>query len=248
MGQRDLKRLVAFSSVNHMGYVLLGVSVAAVASANPADRAVGAVGATYQMVAHGLVTGALFLLVGMLSDRTGTREIARLSGLWNALPRWGGFLIFAMFASLGLPALAQFVGEVQIVLGALGVFAWAAVGMVIAIIITTAMFLWTLQRILLGKTPPEWSKLTPLSTRETTVLATLALLIVMLGVIPGPLTAVIDGALHGASVGPLHASGTLSTARTLPRSLQALVALTRDATPRLTGLLSNLRAQVGSRD
>ena len=204
MGQRDLKRLVAFSSVNHMGYVLLGVSVAAVAGANPADRLAGATGATYQMVAHGLVTGGLFLLVGMLADRTGTREIARLSGLWNTLPQWGALLIFLMFASLGLPALAQFAAEVQILLGTLGVFAWAAVGMLVAIIITTAMFLWTLQRILLGKTPAEWGKLAPLSRRELAVMAPLVLLIVVLGVVPGPLTGIIEGALRGATIGPLR--------------------------------------------
>jgi NADH-quinone oxidoreductase subunit M len=128
MAQGDLKRLVAFSSVNHMGYVMLGIAVAAVATAAPADRSAAASGAVYQMVAHGLITGALFFLVGMLADRTGTREISKLSGLWAVLPRYGAVLAFTMFASLGLPALAGFVAEVQIVLGALGVFRWAAVG------------------------------------------------------------------------------------------------------------------------
>jgi NADH-quinone oxidoreductase subunit M len=150
-----LKRLIAFTSVNHMGYVLLGVAVAAVATASPADRAAAATGATYQLVAHGLVTGMLFFLVGMLADRTGTREISRLSGIWTALPLYGSILAFAMFASLGLPALAHFAAEVQIILGTLGVYRWAAAGMLLGILVTTAMFLWTLQRVLMGKVSPE---------------------------------------------------------------------------------------------
>src|SRR5207244_8862490 len=89
MAQSDLKRLIAFTSVNHMGYVLLGVAVAAVGTASPADRSAAATGATYQLVAHGLVTGMLFFLVGMLADRTGTREISRLSGIWTVLPLYG---------------------------------------------------------------------------------------------------------------------------------------------------------------
>ena len=123
------------------------------ATASPADRAAAATGATYQLVAHGLVTGMLFFLVGMLADRTGTREISRLSGIWRALPLYGSMLAFAMFASLGLPALAHFAAEVQIILGTLGVCLWAAVGMLLGILVTTAMFLWTLQRVLMGETP-----------------------------------------------------------------------------------------------
>ncbi|MBF6590568.1 MAG: NADH-quinone oxidoreductase subunit M [Ktedonobacterales bacterium] len=222
MGQRDLKRLVAFSSINHMGYVLLGVAVAGAAGVSAADRATAATGATYQMVAHGLVTGGLFFLVGMLSDRTGTREIGRLSGLWASLPLWGSILTFAMFASLGLPALAQFAAEVQIILGALGLALWAAIGMLVAILITTAMFLWTLQRILLGKTPPEWAKLPQLSAREVAVLAPLVVLIVALGIVPGPLSGIIEGALRGGPIAPLGpflayvARQVASAAHTLP--------------------------------
>src|SRR6266700_362712 len=155
MAQTDLKRLIAFTSVNHMGYVLLGIAVAAALPASSADRIAAAIGAEYQLIAHGLVTGALFFLVGMLSDRTGTREIARLSGIWAALPLYGSLFAFAMFASLGLPALAHFAAEVQIVLGTLGVYRWAAFGMLLGMLGTTAMFLWTLQRVLLGKVPTE---------------------------------------------------------------------------------------------
>ena len=196
MAQTDLKRMIAYSSINHMGYVLLGIAVAAAAVASPADREAAATGATYQLVAHGLITGALFFLVGMLADRTGTREIRRLSGIWAALPLYGSILAFAMFASLGLPALADFAAEVQIVLGTLGIYRWAAFGMLLGILVTTAMFLWALQRVLLGKAPAEWLKLPRLSKRELATLLPLVALIIILGIFPGPLVQAINAALH----------------------------------------------------
>ncbi|GAC1345534.1 MAG: NADH-quinone oxidoreductase subunit M [Ktedonobacteraceae bacterium] len=203
MAQTDFKRMIAYSSVNHMGYVLLGIAVAAAAYANPADRLAAATGATYQLVAHGLITGALFFLVGMLADRTGPREIRRMSGIWAALPLYGSILVFTMFASLGLPALADFAAEVQIVLGTLGTYRWAAFGMLLGILITTAMFLWTLQRILLGKASPEWMKLPQLSKREIATLLPLVALIILLGIFPGPLVQSISAALHSGVSGIL---------------------------------------------
>ncbi len=207
MAQSDLKRLIAFSSVNHMGYVLLGVAVAAVAWANPADRVAAMSGAAYQQVAHGLVTGILFFLVGMLADRTHTREIRRLSGLWSVLPVYGTILAFAMFASLGLPALAHFAAEVQIVLGTLGVYAWAAVGMLVAVVVTTAMFLWTLQRVLLGKLSEELPRLPQLGRLELATLLPLVALIVLLGVVPGPLVRIIELALRSGPLAALAQGG-----------------------------------------
>jgi len=141
----------------------------------------------------------LFFLVGMLADRTGTREISRLSGIWRALPLYGSMLAFAMFASLGLPALAHFAAEVQIILGTLGVCLWAAVGMLLGILVTTAMFLWTLQRVLMGKVSPEWAKLPRLTRREVATLLPLIGLILLLGILPGPLVSIIHAALHGSN-------------------------------------------------
>src|SRR5260221_11397220 len=200
MARTDLKRMNAYSSINHMGYVLLGVAVVSSALASPADRAAAASGATYQLVAHGLITGALFFLVGMLADRTGTREIGCLSGIWAALPLYGSLLAFAMFASLGLPALADFVAEVQIVLGTLGTYRWAVVGMLIGIRIAPAMFLWTLERVLLGQAPGEWMKVPQLSKRELATLLPLVALIIVLGIFPGPLVQLISAALHNGSL------------------------------------------------
>jgi len=202
MAQTDLKRLVAFTSVNHMGYVLLGIAVAG-ASGAPADRAAAASGAAYQLVAHGLITAGLFFLVGMLDERTGTRDIARLSGLWGALPRFGGLFVFLSFASLGLPALAGFAAEVQIVLGTLGIYPWAAAGMAVAILLTTALFLWTIQRILFGPLPTEWARLPALTRREWLAVGPLVGLTLLLGVLPGPLVSILEGALRSAPLGPL---------------------------------------------
>ncbi|MDQ6801514.1 MAG: NADH-quinone oxidoreductase subunit M [Acidobacteriota bacterium] len=195
MAQPDLKRLVAFSSVNHMSYVLLGVAAASVAGAKMADRAAAATGASYQLVAHGLVTGALFFLVGILADRTKTREIARLSGIWKALPLYGSITAFMMFASFGLPPLVHFAAEVQIVLGTLAVFPWGAAGMLFAIVITTAMFIWTIQRVLMGPLPDEWASLAPLTKIELATTFSLVALVLLLGVIPGPLVNIIELAL-----------------------------------------------------
>ncbi len=202
MAQTDLKRLIAFTSINHMGYVLLGIAVAAALSANPADRITAASGASYQLLAHGLVTSALFFLVGILADRTGTREIPRLSGIWAVLPLYGSILAFSMFASLGLPALAHFAAEVQILLGTLGAYRWAAFGMLFGILLTTALFLWTLQRVLLGTPATEWMKLPQLTRRELATLLPLLVLIVLLGIFPGPLVTVITAALHGGPLSP----------------------------------------------
>ena len=199
MAQPDLKRLVAFSSVNHMGYVMLGVAVAAAAT-QPADRAAAWTGATYQLVAHGLVTGALFFLVGMLAERTGTRDIPQLRGIWTLVPLYGSVLAFMMFASLGLPALAHFAAEVQIVLGTLGMYRWAAVGMLIGILVTTAMFLWTLQRLLLTAPSGAWRTLPRLTGRELITLAPLVALVVLLGVLPGALARAIELALTDGSL------------------------------------------------
>ncbi|HBY93197.1 MAG TPA: oxidoreductase, partial [Chloroflexi bacterium] len=161
----------------------------------------------YQLVAHGLVTGGLFFLVGMLADRTGTREIARLSGLWAVLPLYGSILAFTMFASFGLPALAHFAAEVQIVLGTLGVYRWAAVGMLLGVLVTTAMFLWTLQRVLLGALPVAWTKLPGLTGRELATLLPLVVLIILLGVVPGPLVGIIEGALRSGLLAGLVKGG-----------------------------------------
>lgn len=202
MGQTDLKRLVAYSSINEMGYVLIAAAVAGASWAGADVRAAGVAGATYMMVAHGLSTGALFFLVGMLEERTHDREIPNLGGLWTPMPRYGTLLAVAAFAALGLPGLAVFVAELEIILATLDVFPWIAAAVLVAILLTTAMFLWALQRTLMGTLPERWARLRDLGRRELAVLLPLAALLVALGVWPGELIRAIEGA---ARSGPIAA-------------------------------------------
>lgn len=206
--QSDLKRMIAFTSVNHMGYVLLGVVAAAAAGIGSAPGRIGLDGATLQMVSHGLITGGLFFAVGMLQDRAGTRVIARFSGLWRTAPIYATLVAILFFGSLGLPGLSGFAAEFQVFAGALGSVApLAAVGL-IGVGITTAMFLVVLQRMFAGTSRlPEEGALAPggahgrtvgwrdLGRRELLVMVPLVALVIVIGVLPGPLTGAIDGAM-----------------------------------------------------
>jgi NADH-quinone oxidoreductase subunit M len=200
MAQTDIKRLVAYSSINEMGYVLVGVAAAGAAWADLSDRAAAATGAAYMLLAHGLATGALFFMVGMLEERTHEREMPRLGGLWAPLPRYGTLLALTTFAALGLPGLAIFVAELQILLGALGIFPGVAFAMLLAIVLATAMFLWMLQRTLLGALPAQWAKLPDLGAREVAVLLPLAVFLLLFGIWPGELVRIIELAVRS---GPL---------------------------------------------
>ncbi|MDZ7727297.1 MAG: NADH-quinone oxidoreductase subunit M [Dehalococcoidia bacterium] len=148
--QTDVKRLVAYSSVSHMGLVLLGIS---------ALGDTGLVGATYQMVAHGLITGLLFVLIGLMYDRTHTREIARLGGLARQMPLLATGLVFAGFGSLGLPALAGFIAEITVFIGAFERFEWAVLASIFGVVLAAGYVLWTLQRVVFGPVKHEWDHL-----------------------------------------------------------------------------------------
>ncbi len=199
MAQSDLKKLVAYSSVNHMGYVMLGVAAAAAAFGQP-DKAAAATtalnGAVFEMVAHGVITGALFLIVGVIYDyRAHTRGVDEFGGLGSVLPVYTGITMIAMLASLGLPALMGFVAEFLIFLGSFGVFpALAATGL-LGIVITAAMFLWTIQRIFLGPTNPRWTALPDMDARELVSLVPLAVAMVLFGIYPRPLLDIINAAM-----------------------------------------------------
>ncbi|MGB8646247.1 MAG: NADH-quinone oxidoreductase subunit M [Anaerolineae bacterium] len=185
--QKDLKSLVAYSSVSHMGFIVLGIFAASITAANGAV-AVGitaASGAVMQMVNHGLSTGALFLIVGMIDERRHTRLIAEFGGLAKVMPFLAAFFLIVMLSSMGLPGLNGFVGEFLILLGtwsANPLYAiFAATGMVLAAI----YLLWMYQRVMQGQVTNEKnSKLPDLSSRELALLVVLVVLIVVLGVYP----------------------------------------------------------------
>jgi len=182
MAQNDLKRLVAYASISHMGFVLVGLA---------ALTTQGASGALFQMLSHGLLSPALFLLVGVLYDRTHDRQIENFSGLAAQLPKFTVFVGLFFFASLGLPGLSGFVGELLVLLGAFSgsyVAGWVGPVAVIGILISAAYFIWTLQRMFFGKywvREEEWQvKMRDLTKREWLMLLPLAILVLSLGIFP----------------------------------------------------------------
>ncbi len=176
MVQPDLKKLVAYSSVSHLGFVVLGIF---------SRQAAGIEGSVLQMVNHGLSTGGLFLLVGMLYDRRHTRLIADYGGLWKPMPIFAVCFLVVMFSSIGLPGLNGFVGEFLILLGAFESNRFFAVLAVFGIILGAVYMLWMYQRVMYGEiTHAENRHLPDLSGREIALLVPVILLIVWIGVYP----------------------------------------------------------------
>jgi NADH-quinone oxidoreductase subunit M len=174
--QKDLKRLIAYSSVSHMGYVLLGASSVGV---------IGLTGAATQLVTHGLITGMLFVLVGMVYDRAHTRDIGELSGLASRMPFITVMMVVAGLASLGLPALAGFVAEVTIFLGTFDKHQIPTLIGVIGVAFAAGYILWTIQRVFWGEADPKWAEL-PDATAwwERAPLLAMGLAILAIGVYP----------------------------------------------------------------
>ena len=183
LAQTDLKRLVAYTSVNHMGYVVVGVAAAAAAT-DTGVRALALDGAVLQMVSHGVVTGELFLLVGMLQDRTHTRDLDAFGGLLRVVPVIGWLFILAAFASLGLPALAHFPAEFQIFLGTFEIWPLLAAIVVLGIVVTAGLYLRAIQAAFLGSPSERWQGLPDLSRREAWAVVPLLLLTIAIGVAP----------------------------------------------------------------
>ncbi len=186
MAQTDFKRLIAYSSVNHMGYVILGIAAAvAVGDGTLTDRVIALNGATLQMFNHGVITGALFFIVGMLYERTHTRAFSEFGGLGARIPVYGAILTVATFASLGLPGLAGFISEFMIFRGAFATLTLIAAISVSGIVIGAAMLLWkVIQKVLLGTFNEKWSGLKDMERYEVLTLAPLIFLMVLVGIYP----------------------------------------------------------------
>ncbi len=175
--QKDLKRLVAYSSVAHLGFIILGIF---------AITTQGMTGGLIQNVNHGLSTGALFLLVGMISDRRHTREIAKLGGIQKAAPIFAGVFTLVMLSSIGLPGLNGFVGEFLVLIGSFLTRRWWAVVAAGGVILAALYLLWAYQRVFHGEPNEDNRHFPEMSWREGLVLAPLLGLIVFLGVYPKP--------------------------------------------------------------
>jgi NADH-quinone oxidoreductase subunit M len=176
--QKDIKRLVAYSSVSHLGFVVLGIFALTVQ---------GLQGGVIQMVNHGLTTGALFLLVGMIYERRHTREISEFGGLAKVMPIFAGAFLFTAFASVGLPGLNGFIGEFYVLVGSfLTLPVWAIIASS-GVVLAAVYLLWAYQRMFTGPiTVAENEGLKDLSVREMVILVPIAALIVFLGVYPKP--------------------------------------------------------------
>ena len=187
LAQTDLKRLVAYSSVSHMGFVTLGIF---------SFNNEGIEGATLQMVTHGVTTGAMFLLVGQLYDRTHSREIADYGGLQQRMPRFVAILSLFAVASFGLPTTSNFIGEFLILVGVSYenfIFVVLAMG---GIVLGAAYMLWMLQRVAFGEARTEVAKkLTDINAREMLAVIPLAIVVVGIGVYPGPLLETMDASV-----------------------------------------------------
>ncbi|MDH3419219.1 MAG: NADH-quinone oxidoreductase subunit M [Gammaproteobacteria bacterium] len=187
LAQTDLKRLVAYSSVSHMGFVTLGIF---------SFNNEGVEGAILQMVTHGLTTGAMFLIVGQLYDRTHSREIADYGGLQQRMPRFVAILSLFAVASFGLPATSNFIGEFLILVGVSYenfVFVVLAMG---GIVLGAAYMLWMLQRVAFGQPRTEAARqLKDLDFREMLTVAPLAIAVIVVGVYPGPLLQAMDASV-----------------------------------------------------
>ncbi len=184
MASHDLKRLVAYSSVSHMGFVLIGIASMTHEGIN---------GAMYQLFSHGILSAMLFLIVGVLQDRTHDKTIESYRGLATRMPVFTGMVVIAFFASLGLPGFSGFIGEFFTIMGSFGTDAiprWVILAAVAGLVLGAAYFLWTLQRMFFGKYwsrgGEEWSlQLTDLTIREKLMLGLLAVLALIFGILPG---------------------------------------------------------------
>ncbi|WP_417809669.1 complex I subunit 4 family protein [Thioclava sp.] len=195
LGQTNLKRRIAYTSVNHMGYTVMGIAAAgALLSGVESARHLALTGAVVEMVAHGLITGALFLIAGSFWSRSQTYELDAFGGLAKVAPRLTVAAVIAAFASLGLPGLAGFVAEVQIFVGSFAVFPWIAGIGLVGIVISAALFLRMLQQLFFGDLAKAREGFADVNLREGVVLLMLLSLVVLIGVYPRWLLTLIGSA------------------------------------------------------
>jgi NADH-quinone oxidoreductase subunit M len=185
--QRDMKKLVAYSSVAHMGFVTLGFFI---------FNDLGVSGGIVQMIAHGFVSGAMFLSIGVLYDRVHSREIASYGGVINTMPRFAAFALLFAMANCGLPGTAGFVGEWMVILGAVQANFWIGLGAATALISGAAYTLWMYKRVYLGPIANDDVRdLKDINAREFLVLAVLAIAVLVMGLYPKPITDVTDASV-----------------------------------------------------
>ncbi|MGZ0172214.1 MAG: complex I subunit 4 family protein [Planctomycetales bacterium] len=204
LAQTDFKRMVAYSSVSHMGYVILGMGVWKITSENgimvTAGRdywLMGMNGAMFQMIAHGVSSAGMFFMVGVIYDRVHHRDLNQFGGLFGLMPLYSGLAAGIFFAGLGLPGLCGFIGEVFVVLSTWNFSPVLAIIAASGVILTAGYILWTLQRVYLGSEykGPHADEITPMNAREATIAITLLVMAVVLGIYPNLMFDVMNGSM-----------------------------------------------------
>ncbi len=187
MAQKDLKKLIAYSSISHMGYVMFGMA---------SLTAEGIDGAVLQMFNHGTVTAMLFLLVGVIYDRAHHRDIDGFGGLASIMPIYTGWVALAFFAAMGLPGLSAFISEVLVLLGGWRNYPLLTAVAASAVVLTAGYMLWAMQRVWLGKPNEKYLNLPDINPREIAMLVPLGIIVVVLGVYPHAILDLIDTSLQ----------------------------------------------------
>ncbi len=197
--QADMKKLIAYSSISHMGFVTLGFFI---------FNQIGVEGALVQMISHGFVSAAMFLCVGVMYDRVHSRQIADYGGVVHAMPKFGGFMVLFAMANAGLPATSGFVGEFMVILGAVKYNFWIGLLAATTLILGAAYTLWMVKRVMFGPTGNRHvAEMSDINGREFLFLATLAICVLAMGVYPFPFTEVmhasVDNLLRHVAVSKL---------------------------------------------
>jgi NADH-quinone oxidoreductase subunit M len=202
MAQTDFKKLVAYSSISHMGYVILGIAVWS--ASNKQYWSWGMNGAMFQMIAHGITSAGMFFLVGVIYDRAHHRDLNNFRGLYEPMPLYGGISAIIFFAAMGLPGMCGFVGEFMVVLSTWNFHPWnwehggqvLAVLSALTVVLTAAYILWTLQRVYLGQNP-AYKDFPDISFRELVCIVPLVVFSVLLGVAPSLLLSWMEPSVTG---------------------------------------------------
>jgi NADH-quinone oxidoreductase subunit M len=209
--QEDMKKLIAYSSVAHMGFVTMGIF---------AMTTQGVAGGIFQMISHGLVSGALFLCVGVIYDRVHTREIAAYGGLVNRMPLYAAVFMVFTLANVGLPGTSGFIGEFLALIGTFRINSWVATFATLGVILSAAYALWLYRKVIFGTLKPSLAAIRDLGAREILIFAPLVILTILFGIYPKPVldmsavsvTALIENyhhALGGTKAALLGAQGVM---------------------------------------
>jgi NADH-quinone oxidoreductase subunit M len=191
LGQKNLKRMIAYTSVSHMGFVMLGIAMWALAK-DPGVKQLALNGAILQLVSHGLLTGGMFFMVGIAKSQAGSGLLEKFRGLAKTMPIYTILLGLLVFGSFGLPGFSGFISELQVLGATVGVVIWPALVTVVAIIISTGLYLWLLVSMAMGEPLPDAPQMHDIKAKEILTVTPLIILSVLIGIFPQTLIGIIE--------------------------------------------------------